>query len=115
MTSPVKHSPHTATRRRNGLTDQARRDAAARLRSQEIRALVEAELAPIVDAITAKVAGDEPHRRGYAFEGAIALERLLAGVVDLSGITRAQVAKMASPTGVAQFPHVVGRVVPKAA
>ena len=64
MTSPVKHSPHTATRRRNGLTDQARRDAAARLRSQEIRALVEAELAPIVDAITAKVAGDEPQAPG---------------------------------------------------
>jgi hypothetical protein len=39
---------------------------------------------------------NDGRRRGYRFEGTIALDRLLSGVVDLPQITRA---KVASPTG----------------
>jgi hypothetical protein len=40
----------------------------------------------------------EDGRRGYRFTGAVVLERLVAGVVDLSAITRR---RMASPAGFA--------------
>jgi hypothetical protein len=33
---------------------------------------------------------DEERRRGYAFEGMIALDRLLSGVVDLPRVVRPQ-------------------------
>jgi hypothetical protein len=49
----------------------------------------------------------EARRRGDAFEGTIALDRLLSGVVDLPLITRANVA---SPKGPNPF-HVVGSAI----
>jgi len=41
----------------------------------------------------------EDRRRGYAFNGAIALDRLIARVVDLP-------TKMVSPTGIAASPRL---------
>jgi hypothetical protein len=47
---------------------------------------------------------DNERRRGYEFAGLVALDRLIAGVIDLPLRTRAE---MASPTGTVTSYHPV--------